>query len=146
MMELHSGERNTCSGLELSIPCRELFHHGGCHHHLFPSLLSHHTLPCPSNVSGLFRSPGRFLFYLGALPQETVFRIHRISHVQVGWEMHWDSALGSCALSQTRGTWSRALLCPRWHPSTQSKWVHFPLLPHDPVLRKSIFFTLTSLW
>jgi len=142
MMEMHSGERNACPGLELSVPCRKLFHHEGCHHHLFPSRLSHHTLPCPSNVGGVFRSPGRFLFCFGVFPQETVFRLHRISHVEKGWEMHWDSASGSCSLSQT---WSWALLRPCWLPSTGREWVHFPLLPDHPVLRQNIFSTLFSL-
>lgn len=110
---MRGGERNACSGLELSIPCGELFQCGGCHRHLFPSSLSHHTLPCPSNVSRLFRTPGRFLFCMGVLPQGTVFRLHRISCVEMGWEMHRDSPSGSCAPNQTWGTWSQGLLCPR---------------------------------
>lgn len=56
LMETHSGERNTRSGLELSAFCRELFHWGGCHHHcLFPSHLSHLTLPHPSSVEAVPR-------------------------------------------------------------------------------------------
>lgn len=35
------------------------------------------------------------------------------------------------------------VLRPHWYPSTQSEWIHFALLPHDPVLRQNIFFTVT---
>lgn len=118
MVEMHSSVRNPCSRLQLRILCREFFHCGGCDHHHFPSPLSCHTLHCPSNVRGLFMSPGRFLFCLGVLPQEAVFRPCRVSGVDVGWEMHWDSASCSFTLNQTWGTWSWALLCPCWHPRT----------------------------
>lgn len=47
MMEMHSSERNACSQLELSVPCKELFHCGSCHHHLFPSHLSYQHCPVP---------------------------------------------------------------------------------------------------
>lgn len=66
MTDMHSDGGNSYLSLELSIFCRELFHCGGCHCHLFSSHLSHCILLYPLNVSGLLRNPGRFLFCLGS--------------------------------------------------------------------------------
>lgn len=134
MREMHRAERNTSSDLELSIPCRELPHCGAATTfslHVFP--ITH--CPIPSMSAVFLRSPGRFLFCVRVLPQETVSRLCRIFCAEMGWEIGvhlWadvpETNTGDLVLSS------------HWHPSTQSELIHFALLRHDPVLRQNTFF------